>query len=234
MWNKKGQGLRNSGSPELTHLVAGLVASGRNRSPRPVKGRRIYLPATQPFRGGNAPQDFVVVVRTPTSPEAMITVIRDRVVSAGHGIAVYQERTMEQVIADATASPRFRGILFAGFATLALTLALIGVYGVVAFSVAQRTHEIGVRLSLGAQRRDVVRMVLGEGLRLGLAGVLVGIALALAFNRYLSSLLFGISPSDPLVLGGVAVLILLTSAVACLPSALRACRLDPAQTLRYE
>lgn len=141
---------------------------------------------------------------------------------------------MEKVIADATASPRFRGILLTGFATLALTLALIGVYGVAAFSVAQRRHEIGVRLSLGAQRRDIFGMILGEGLRLGLAGVLVGIALALAFNRYLSSLLFGIGPSDPFVLGGAAVLILLTSAFACLPTALRACRLDPAQTLRYE
>jgi putative ABC transport system permease protein len=120
------------------------------------------------------------------------------------------------------------------FSTLAVTLAAIGLYGVIAYSVSQRTQEIGIRLAIGAQRRDVMRLVLGGGLRLVIAGVIVGLIGAAALTRLLQSMLFGVTAHDPLVFAGNAALLIAVATVACLVPALRATRVDPIVALRAE
>jgi putative ABC transport system permease protein len=125
-------------------------------------------------------------------------------------------------------------MLLLAFGALALTLAAIGTYGVIAYSVSQRTQEIGIRMALGASRRDVLRMVVGGGLRLAIAGVLIGVALSLAAGRFISTLLFGVRATDPLTFSAVAAALLATAVFAAWIPARRATRVDPMVALRYE
>ncbi len=141
-------------------------------------------------------------------------------------------RPMTEVIAESVAEPRFHVALVSSFAVLALVLSAIGIYGVLAYSVAQRTHEIGVRMALGAAGRDVMRLVLGEGLMLAVAGVALGLAGAAALTRLMSGLLFGVTARDPLTFAGGAALLLAVAALACYIPARRATRVEPITALR--
>jgi putative ABC transport system permease protein len=143
-------------------------------------------------------------------------------------------RTMEDNMTASVAQPRFRTWLIGIFAGLALMLAAVGIYGVMSYSVTQRTSEIGIRITLGAQPSDVFRIVLGDGLRFALLGVAVGLACGLVLTRLLSTFLYGISASDPLTFAGVAVLLIAVSAAASFFPARRATRVDPIVALRYE
>jgi putative ABC transport system permease protein len=141
---------------------------------------------------------------------------------------------MDQIISESTAPRRFTLFLLAAFAGLAIVLAAIGIYGVIANSVSQRTHEIGIRMALGAQRQDVMRLVVGQGARLVAAGIVIGIIGALALTRSLASFLYGVRPTDPVTFAGA---VLLLGAVAILASyipARRATKVDPMVALRYE
>jgi putative ABC transport system permease protein len=141
---------------------------------------------------------------------------------------------MDQQLADSTSRLRFSAVLLGVFAALALVLAAIGLYGVVAYSVAARTREIGIRLALGAKREDVFKLVIGDGLLLSLAGLLIGIPSALAATRVLSSFLYNTQPGDPLTFAAVSLVLMVVALIAAYVPARRAMKVDPMVALRYE
>jgi putative ABC transport system permease protein len=141
---------------------------------------------------------------------------------------------MEEVLSAAQSRPRFLTLLLLLFSSVALVLAAVGLYGVISYSVAQRTNEIGIRIAIGAQSGDVLKMVLGQGLRLGLCGVAVGAAGAFALTRLIRGLLFGINSFDPVTFGTMAVALMAVTILACYVPARRATKVDPMVALRYE
>ena len=149
-------------------------------------------------------------------------------------IPVTKVRTMSEVMSLSLAAQRFNTLLLGVFAGVALLLASVGLYGVLAFSVAQRTREIGIRMALGAQTRDVLRLVLRQGLTLSLLGVAAGVGVSLAGTRVLAGLLYGVAPTDPATFAAVAMVLVAVALVACLIPARRAMRVDPIVALRYE
>jgi putative ABC transport system permease protein len=147
---------------------------------------------------------------------------------------VFGVRTMDAVVSSALAQRRFTMLLLAMFATTALALSAIGIYGVMAYFVTQRTREIGIRLALGASRRDVLGLVLGQGIRLAAAGVVLGLIGALLITRGISTLLFDVSPRDPVTLAALSIVLTAVALLACYIPARRATRVDPIRALRYE
>jgi predicted permease len=199
---------------------------------------QMYMPLAQMSDSAVAlvPSGFSVVVRdTGAVPDVFASIRRITAGMSGEDI-VYGAQTMNELVAESLAARRFSMTLFGAFAGLALMLASIGLFGVVSYLVGQRTHEIGVRLALGARPADVVRWVLGEGARLTLAGVAAGVAAALALTRVMahSSLLFGVTATDPLTFAAVALLLSAVALAACYVPARRAARVDPLTALRAE
>jgi putative ABC transport system permease protein len=175
-----------------------------------------------------------VVIRTAADPHQEASSLRSAVAEIDPNQPIVKIRTMEDNMAATVAQPRFRTWLIGIFAALALLLAAVGIYGVMSYSVTQRTNEIGIRVTLGAQPNDVFRAVVGEGLRYALLGVAIGIAAGLALTRLLASFLYGISAYDPATFIAVAVLLVAVSAAASFFPARRATRVDPIIALRYE
>jgi ABC-type antimicrobial peptide transport system permease subunit len=175
-----------------------------------------------------------LVVRTSSDPGKMIGPLRREALSLDRDLTAYNAKTMEAVISTFETPPRFRAVIFGLFAAVALALALLGVYGVMAYSVNCRTHEIGVRISLGASGADILRLILGGGMRLATLGAAIGVGLSLALNRLLQSLLFGISAADPRTLTWSAGVLVTGALVACWIPARRAMRIDPMAALRHE
>src|SRR5271156_1603568 len=178
-----------------------------------------------------------IVVRTPLEPVTVMPAIKAAVYGAGSDQPVYNIHTMQQLVSESMSAQRFPMILLGTFAGLALLLASIGIYGVISYSVTQRVHEIGIRMALGAEKRDVFRMVVGQGLGLALAGLAIGVVAALILTRLLSSfslLLYGVGASDPVTFITVSVMLLFVAVVACYIPTRRAMRVDPMVALRYE
>jgi predicted permease len=173
-------------------------------------------------------------VRAEGEPEALITAVKSQVWAVDRNLPMFEVRTMEQILDEDTSQRRFQSFVMSVFAGLALVLASIGLFGVLASLVGQRTQEIGIRMALGAQSRDVLRMVVGEGLRMVLLGVVIGVGAGVALSQYLSSLFFGVSPASPATYLEVAFLMLGVALVACLLPAWRAIRVNPMVALRYE
>ena len=173
-------------------------------------------------------------LRTEAAPSTLTAAVRDAIWRVDKDQPVSAVLTMDQQLSNSLTRRRFSVTLLSGFGAVAVSLAAIGLYGVLAFIVAQRRREIGVRMALGAQPRDVIADVLGQGLRLAGLGIIVGLGLALVATRLLNSLLFGTSPTDALTFAAVAALLVAIAACASLVPALRASRVDPLIALRDE
>jgi putative ABC transport system permease protein len=177
---------------------------------------------------------LTLAVRGSADPELLIASVKSQIWAIDKNLPVYEVRTMEQVLDEDTSQRRFESFVMSIFAGVSLLLASIGLFGVLSSLVSQRTHEIGIRMALGAQTKDVLRMVLGEGFRMVLLGVVIGVAAGVALSRYLSSLFFGVSPANPDTYLEVALLMMGIALVACLLPAWRAIRVNPMVALRYE
>jgi len=175
-----------------------------------------------------------VVARTTASPLAQLGSIRHALGQVSTQAVMYDLEEMDTIITNSLAARRFAMILLAIFAGLAVAMSCVGIYGVIAYLVGQRTHEIGVRMALGAERWRVLEMVLGQGVTMALVGVAIGLAAAAGLTRLMARLLFGVSAQDPITLGGVAILLVLVALAACYIPARRATKVDPMVALRYE
>src|SRR5258708_26126962 len=181
-----------------------------------------------------AAKAVAVVLRTAGDPAAVMGPVRRAVEQIDSREVIYGVATMDEVIAGSLAARRLSMILLGIFAALALVLSCVGIYGVISHAVGQRTHEIGVRMALGAQRIDVMRLVLGEGAKMALIGVAAGIAAALGLTRLIANELFGFTAPHPLTFAAVAILLTLVAMLACYLPARRAVRVDPMVALRHE
>ncbi len=209
--------------------IVGIVGNVKHERLDAEAKPEVFFPYQQ------SPHNFMtLVVRTSSDPSSMIATVREQVLAIDRDQPVFDIKTMEQRLSKAVAQSRFLMLLLGVFSALALILAAVGIYGVMAYVVTQRTHEIGIRMALGAQPRDVLRMVVGQGMMLTLIGVAIGLVAAFALTRLMASLLYGVTATDPWTFAGVA---LVLSAVALLASfipARRATKVDPMVALRYE
>ena len=202
-----------------------------------VKFDGLHLASTphlfEPYQQ-NAWSFLVVTIRSPLDQNTLLAAVQREVKTLDPNLPVSNVRMMEEVVAQSLATRRFVLLLFGLFAGLALLLATVGIYGVLTASVSQRTRELGIRMALGATARDVGRLIVGQGLKLVLSGIVIGVVSALALQRVIGKLLFGISPTDPLTFTVIALLLIGVALLACWIPARRATKVDPLTALRNE
>ncbi|MCI0486651.1 MAG: ABC transporter permease [Blastocatellia bacterium] len=227
-----GKRFKMGGGPESKNpwlTVVGVAADVKHSSLDAEAKPEIFLPYLQA-----AQTAMHIVVHTAGDPGALTAAIRQEVRAVDPDQPVSKVATMEQLLSDSVAPRRFNLLLLGIFAAVALILAAVGIYGVMSYAVTQHTHEIGIRQALGARPVDVLKLVLGQGMRLALAGVVIGLAGAFALTRVMESLLFDVSATDPLTFAVIALLLTGVAAMACFVPARRATRVDPMVALRYE
>jgi predicted permease len=197
---------------------------------------QFYFPFTQIEDRfiSRAAEGTMVTVRSENRPDALIEPVRRAVIRMNKEQNAFDFRTMDEIVSSSVADRRFSMILLGSFAALALVLASVGIYGVISYLAGQRTREIGIRMALGAQQMDVLRLVLAEGVKMALVGVAIGLAAALLLTRLMSRVLYGVSSTDPLTFAAVAILLTAVALAACWVPARRAMRVDPIVALRYE
>ena len=227
-----GKRLRWGGWPGADWLtIVGVVndvkVSALEAATRPM----IYMPI---FQIPRARQNVIFVARTNASPAALATSMREAITSVDKELPAYDIRTMNDVVSESVAQRRFSTMLLSIFGLVALLLAAIGLYAVMSYTVTQRTQEIGIRIALGAQVRDILRLIVGSGMSLALVGVVLGVGVSFALTRLMGSLLFGVTPTDPLTFAFVTLGLLLVALCACAIPASRATKLDPLVALRHE
>jgi putative ABC transport system permease protein len=218
---------------QIVGVAADVHDFGLNRNPTPI----VYVPMAQVTDGitalANRASRIVWIARTEVAPNSMRSAIAKELEQASGGLPVANVRSMDEVVSESTARADFNMTLLTLFAAAALLLAVIGIYGLMAYSVRQRTREIGIRLALGAESHDVRNMVVAEGMRLAMFGLAIGIAAAFGLTRLLQSFLFGVQAWDPLVFVTVPVILGVAALGAVWFPALRAAGTDPADALRH-
>jgi putative ABC transport system permease protein len=216
-------------SEGLCRTIVGVVGNIRQESLTDEVASELYVPDAQmPMNS------MTLFVRTSSDPLSLVAAVRSQVSAIDKNQPIYDVKTLDQRVSDATAVSRSLTVLFSTFALLALVLGAVGIYGIVSYAVTQRTQEIGIRMALGATARDILRLIVKHGLVLVLTGVVIGIAGALALTRFLATLLFGITPTDTLTFVVVAAIFFLIAMFASLIPARRATKVDPLTALRYE
>jgi putative ABC transport system permease protein len=222
---------------KTSYEIVGVVGDVKSYLDQPAPPAT-FIPAAQASYGTSALFEGwfprIVLVRSNVDPLGLSRSVRDAISAVDPTVPTGSIRSMEQVLSHSLALRSFMMFLLGLFAAVALVLASVGLYGVISFAVSQRTREIGVRMALGAHPGDVLRLILGEGLKLVLAGVALGIVAALAMTRLLSTLIYGVSASDPLIFLSVVTLLVAVALAACYVPARRAMRVDPIVALRYE
>jgi predicted permease len=224
------------GSPQMPRwrTVVGVVGHVKHYGLDTDGREQVYSPHAQPLYDVFAPRDMTLVVSTALDAGIMTRAVRDQVSAMDKELALYNIATIDQLVSNSLGQQRLNLSLLVTFAALALALASVGVYGVLAYAVTQRTHEFGIRMALGATRADVLRQVLLEGGRVAALGLALGLMATLMLTRLMASLLFGVNPRDPLTLGVAAAILILIVLAACYIPARRATRVDPMVSLRYE
>ena len=208
--------------------IVGVARATRDfLTPNPAEGT-IYM-----HLGAGFP-DMIFLVRTDDDPMRLAPLVRQQIGALSQEEVVTRMETLETTLSDTLAARRFIMILMGLFAGLALIVAMIGVYGLLQYSTAQQTHDIGIRMALGAREREILTTVLGQGVRLALIGVAAGAIGAVALTRVLSSLLYDVSPTDPATLAGVSIVLATVALLASYLPARRAAKIDPMEALRYE
>jgi ABC-type lipoprotein release transport system permease subunit len=221
---------RTSQPPQWTTIV-GVVGDVKDRPDSASAEPAFWWPVTQtPMRFGQ----MAIVVRGAADPSQLANQVRAAVRKLDPGLAVANIRTMDEIAGSSFATHRFTLFLVGLFAALALALAAAGIYGVISYSVNQRVHEFAMRIALGARGWDVMRLVLGHGVRIAAAGVILGLASAAALARVMSTLLYEVSGTDPVTFAGVAVMAIAIAVFACYVPARRATSVDPMTALRAE
>ncbi|MFL6276647.1 MAG: ABC transporter permease [Blastocatellia bacterium] len=210
---------------EIVGVVEDVRYYGRDDDLRGL----VYVPHAQ-----SAWRTMALTVRTQADPAGAVSAIRSQIAAVDSGLAVANLETMTTILNRSVAPRRASMLLLAAFGSLAALLAVIGIYGVLSYTVAQRAQEIGVRIALGARSSDVLRLVIGQGMKLTLIGVGIGLAAAFALTRLMASLLYGTSTTDPLTFSAIAILLTLVALLACYVPARRATKVDPLVALRYE
>lgn len=220
---------RDSKGDRIWREVVGIIGSIKHKSLDAEYKGTVYSPHNQ-----IAMSNMALVVRSSGSPENMTSMVRGAIQSVDKDVPIFRVSTMEKLVNESVAPKRFSMLLLGIFAAVALVLAGVGLYGVMSYGVSQRTHEIGIRMALGAQRGDVLRMVVGQGMLLALIGMGAGLIGAFALTRVMQRLLFGVSATDPLTFIIVPFILAVIAMLACYIPARRATRVDPMVALRYE
>jgi predicted permease len=220
-------GSGESENPWLT--VVGVVGAVKQYDLESESRVTMYFPSTQALGG-----TMYLVARTNIEPSPLVASITSEVRSLDPNIPIFDVKTMDQRLSESLARRRFAMLALGVFAGFALLLAIVGIYGLISYSVAQRTSELGIRLALGARQIDVLRLVLSGGFKLALIGIAVGVVLSFAVTRFLSSLLFGVRATDLFTFGALSILLIIVSLIACYLPARRATKVDPLVALRYE
>jgi putative ABC transport system permease protein len=217
--------------------IVGVAADVKTDGLTDATRQEVYVPMrlrTTAIDGMGQERQMSLAVRTSIEPLNLVNAIRQEVVAIDPNVPILNARTMDQILSNVRAEPRFNTILLGIFAAVALVLAGVGIYGVLSYSVTQRTHEIGIRMALGAHARDVLRLVVRQGMSLALLGVAVGLVASFGLTRLMSNLLFGVGATDPLTFAGIALLLMSVALLACYLPARRATKVDPLTALRHE
>jgi predicted permease len=212
---------------DVMREVVGVVGDTKQQGLTAAAEPKYYLPYAQAVI-----TNPYLTLRTQGDPAALANAVRATVYQMDKSVPVYQVSTLEDYVSKAAAQPRFQTLLLTCFAGTALLLAAVGLYGVLSYIVTQRTFEIGLRMAIGAQREDVLRMVLNLGLRLALTGLAIGLVASALGTSFLGHMLYGVTPLDPITFAAVSIVLLAVSAVASIAPAWRASRLEPMKTLR--